>query len=141
MSLVAFLIEGIAAMAVEIDRHAYGAWLIAIISLIGLALALRGYFTPNDGISFTPGALLVVISTALILAASVLLGLTGLPVWVNVVLDVLLLLGLLGTALAAWFLQTYLLVALMFVGVIAWIVHVISPRLFHAVSTNVGAGT
>ena len=128
-------------MAVEIGRHAYGAWLVAVASLLGLLLALYGYLTPHDGISFTPGALLVVVSTALILAASVLLGFRGLPRWVIVVLDVLLLLGLLGTALAAWFLQTYILVALMFVGVIGWIVHLISPRLFRTVSTNVGAAT
>ena len=128
-------------MALEIDRHAYGAWLVAIVSLVGLLLALYGYLTPNDGISFTPGALLVVVSTALILAASVLLGFRGLPRWVIVVLDVLLLLGLLGTALAAWFLQTYILVALMFVGVIGWLIHLIRPGLSRAVSTNVGART
>ena len=128
-------------MAVEIDRHAYGAWLIAIAALVGLGLALYGYLTPNDGISFTPGALLVVVSSALILAASVLLGLNVVPGWAVIVLNVLLLLGLLGTAFAAWFLQTYLLVALMIVGLIGWVVHLVRPRRFAASATRTGAAS
>lgn len=128
-------------MSVTINRRDYGSWLMGLASLVGMVLALFHYLTVGDGISFTEGALLVVVSSALILAASLLVSLVTLPRWLGIILNILLLFGLLGTALAAWFLQTELLFALMIVGLVGWLIHLIRPQFRRSTHTQTGALT
>ena len=97
----------------------YGSWALIVASLIGLALAVFNYLNRGDGIAYSPGALLVLVSTVLILAASIVVLIDlGLPAWLGGVLYGLIILGLIGTGLAAWFLDSYWLTALMIVGLI-----------------------
>ena len=98
---------------------AYGMWTLTAASLLGLALAVFQYVDTGNGIAYSPGALLVAVAAALILAASVvvLFG-QGLPAWFGGLLYALIIIGLIGAALAAYFLDSYWLMALMIIGLL-----------------------
>lgn len=97
----------------------YASWLLILASLIGVVLAMLDYVSRGDGIAYSPGALLVLVSTVLILAASMVVIVDiGLPTWLGGALYALIILGLIGTALAAWFLDSYWLMALMIIGLL-----------------------
>jgi hypothetical protein len=105
----------------------YGVWVMIAGSAAGFCLSVVNYFWPGNGIDHTPGALLVVISCALVLGASLLmaLGPSKGPA-LRIFLDVSTCLGVIGTALAAYFLEAYVLVAFMALGLIGWLAHMIS---------------
>jgi hypothetical protein len=110
-------------------RAAYGAWIMAVAGAAATALSAYNYLTRGTGIDHTLGALLVIISSALILLASLVIALApGAPRWLRGVLIVLLLLGVLGTALAAYFLEAWALVGLMALALIGWLVQLGSGR-------------
>ena len=99
-----------------------GAWLMTASSLAGLIAALIYYFRSGDGIAYTPGALLVVISTALLLAASLVLATGVIRHWLlNEFLMVSTALDILGTGFAAWLLEAHWLLAFTIVAAIGWI--------------------
>ena len=56
-----------------------GLWLLVTASGLAVALSLFDYFWAGNGIRGTPGALLVVISSALMLAAAICLHVTPAP--------------------------------------------------------------
>ncbi|WP_417309630.1 hypothetical protein [Devosia sp.] len=91
---------------------ASGAGLMALAALVGAAIALYAYFTPMTGVTGTPGALLVVVSSLALLAAGVILWLRsyGFVYWALIVLGFL---GVAGTFAAGWFLHEWLLMAAM----------------------------
>lgn len=91
---------------------ASGAGLIALAALVGAALALYAYLTPMTGVTGTPGALLVVVSSLLLLIAGVILWLRSYG-WMYWTLIVLGFLGVAGTFAAGWFLHEWLLMAAM----------------------------
>lgn len=106
---------------------AYGAWLLLAISIVSLILAAVATFNAGNGIAYTPGTYLVLISTALMLLGSLLLTLArGLPRWLGGLLTLLLLLDLLGTGFAAYLLQTEWLLGCMGAGLVAWLVHLVA---------------
>ena len=122
----------------------HGAWLLGAGAAAGLCLALFNYFWPSTGIHGTPGALLVVVSTALVLGASLLMALVrpkGLAL--RVFLNVSTLLGVTGTGVAAYFLEAYVLVAFMAVGLVGWFWHIVfgppEPGLRRAAPAHSGA--
>ncbi|HWD35729.1 MAG TPA: hypothetical protein VG840_06190, partial [Casimicrobiaceae bacterium] len=87
-------------------RPAMYAWLLPLAALVALAAALFDYFWPGNGIHGTGGALLAVVSTAVML----LLALARVrwrtqPSWMHALLLVLLVIDIAGTALAAWLLE------------------------------------
>ena len=93
-------------MATERTR-VYGAGLIWIAGFLGAAVSLFNYFSPESGIADTPGALLVV-------ASSVLVSILGMIIGANrsqrrtshVIILVACLIVLLGTAFAAYLLES-----------------------------------
>ncbi len=108
----------------------YGAWVLVAASAAGLGLSVVDYFWPGNGIDHTGGALLVVISSALVLGASLLIALDrskGLVL--RIFLEIATCLGLLGTGLAAYFLEAHWLIASMALGLLGWLAHMIfGPR-------------
>jgi hypothetical protein len=104
-----------------------GAWLMALAAAIGLIVSLIAYFHLGSGIDHTAGALLVIISTVLLTGAGVVLALTtgASGAW-RTVLNVLCILGVVGTGLAAWFLHAWLLLALMAAALVGWLVSIVS---------------
>lgn len=101
-------------------------WLIAIPAGIGLVLSLIAYLTPHGAVAHSWGAVLVVVATALLLVASLLLALAEMPHWFVVLLEVLIILDIVGTGVAAYFLETYILLAFMVIALIGWIFHLAS---------------
>ena len=96
-------------------------------SAAGFCLSVANYFRPGNGIDHTPGALLVVISCALVLGASLLMALDpSKGPALRIFLNVSTCLGVIGTAIAAYFLEVYVLVAFMALGLIGWLAHMIS---------------
>ena len=99
------------------------------LSLLGLIDSLFNYFWTGNGIHGSEGALLVIVSTLLlVLAVGIVLNRWG-PRWLHVTLEVLVVLDFLGTGLAAYFLEAWILLALMALAFIAWLVHALRPAL------------
>ena len=101
-----------------------GAWLMTVGSTFGLLAALIDYFWRGDGIAYTSGALLVIVSSALLLGASLLLAARALGEALTVAFIVLAGLDILGTSFAAWMLEANWLLGLMTVAAAGWIVDV-----------------
>jgi hypothetical protein len=86
-------------------------------------------FNEGNGIAYSGGAYLVLVSSLLLLfAALVLATVTTMPRWLRAILITLVLLDIAGTGLAGYFLETYGLVALMGIGLIAWFVLLSTDR-------------
>jgi hypothetical protein len=97
--------------------------------LVAVVVALVNYFVPGNGISGTPGALLVVASSSLLALVGYLSGrriVAGRTGGAALLLIALILLA--GTALAAWLLEAYVLFALMMLAGLGWIVLAVQPR-------------
>ena len=112
--------------SIAVGRATSGVWIMVAASAVATALALYNYLARGTGIDHTPGALLVVVSSVLILLGSLVVALfSSTPRWLRVVLAVLLLLGVLGTGLAAYFLEAEVLLGLMVMSLIGWLIHLV----------------
>ena len=94
-------------------------------SAVGLLAALIDYFWRGDGIAYTPGVLLVIVSSALLLGSVAAAGdprtsKRGLAVAFVVLAG----LDILGTGFAAWMLEANWLLGLMTVAAVGWIINV-----------------
>lgn len=92
-------------------------------ALAGTLVSVVNYFMPDNGIAGTPGALLVVASTALLVVVGFVLRRAspragGLSRMLRVIAMVL----IAGTAWAAWLLEAPTLVAIMGVAALGWVV-------------------
>lgn len=97
-------------------------WLLCIAAVAAVAVATVGAFNEGNGIAFTPGAYLALVCCVLLLAGSLVLAFDiGLPRWAGRVMAVLLLLDILGTALAAYLLQATLLLVALAVAGLGWL--------------------
>lgn len=108
------------------DRSTAGTWVLALAAALGTTVALYEDVTPGTGIDHTYGALLVVASSALLLIAALVLLLFRWPRAARGVLLALLLLGIAGTAFAAYFLEAHVLLALMALAVFGWLIRAVS---------------
>ena len=98
-------------------------WVLSLAALVAICLSIGYYVTTGDGIAHTAGVMLVIISSILIFAASTVVLLDRKQRrWLRVVLDILMYLGVIGTALAAYMLEAHWLLATMAVAFIALIV-------------------
>lgn len=99
-----------------------GSTLLIAAALLGIAVSAVNYVMPDNGIAGTPGALLVIVSTAALALVAYALrrrladGRGGGLLWHAIALILLA-----GTAFAAWLLETPVLVALMALGACAWL--------------------
>ncbi|MGN6585269.1 MAG: hypothetical protein ACTHJV_16350 [Rhizobiaceae bacterium] len=101
--------------------------LLCILSAIAVIVAAVNTFSQGNGIAFSFGAYLVLCSTILLIIASlvVMLWNSG-PGWARGILLFLIFLDLVGTGVAAYFLDSYVLLALMALGFIAWLISLFS---------------
>lgn len=97
--------------------------LLCILSAIAVIIAAVDTFSQGNGIAFSRGAYLVLCSTILLLTASLIVLLWGAcPGWLRGILLFLIFLDLLGTGVAGYFLEAYVLLAVMALGFIAWLI-------------------
>ena len=109
------------------SRRMFGCWLLLASAAMGLLVSLYDYFW-GPGIDHTAGAMLIIIATALLTAASAVIAFyVASPRWLRVTLEVLILFGLVGTGAAAYFLEAYVLLALMVIGLLGWLATIASP--------------
>lgn len=106
-----------------------GIVILLIAAAFGLAIASFDYVSHDSGIRGTPGALLVMISSVLmVLGAGALLLDPGMPRWLRGTLVILIALDILGTAFAAYMLEANWLLATMGLAFIGWIIHLATAR-------------
>ncbi len=98
----------------------YGIWLVALAAVVGLILSVIAYFIPHGPIAASWGALLVIVSTALMLIAAVLIALAQIPQWLVILFEVLIILDIIGTGVCAYFLEAYALLAFMVIALVGW---------------------
>jgi hypothetical protein len=92
-----------------------------VAALAGTLVALANYFMPDNGIAGTPGALLVVGSTALLVSIGLVLRQgRSRDGAMQRVLRVFAIVLIAGTAWAAWLLEAPTLVAIMGVAALGW---------------------
>lgn len=117
-----------------------GANLLTIAALAGAVVAGAAYFDRGTGIDGTPGALLVMASSTAICLAGLVLVATALRHGLFYgILIVLLLLGILGTALAAAMLHSTLLLAMMGLCLLGWLAHLFARKGSRPTTTAEGA--
>jgi hypothetical protein len=90
--------------------------------------ALFEYFWTGNGIHGTEGALLVVISTLLMAVAAALIGMRVAHGWLSTVLSILLVLDFIGTGLAAYLLEAWILLGLDILAAVAWLASFATKR-------------
>jgi glycerol-3-phosphate acyltransferase PlsY len=107
---------------------AVGTRIFAAAGLAGAAVSLYNYFTEASGISDTPGAMLVVITSAALVVLGVAIGRLRPGGGLRRFLSVASLVLILGTAFAAYLLESTTLLALMVVCWIGWSVQALGRR-------------
>ena len=104
----------------------FGAVAIVAGGLAGALVAAYAYLTPLTGVTGTAGALLVILSSVLILAAGLIVALIAHRGWRNLFRG-LLFLGIVLTAIAGLFLHQPVLVAAMAVALLGWLIDIFTP--------------
>jgi hypothetical protein len=106
-----------------------GAWLVAVAAVVGFAVSVANYFNPQSGIAGEPGTILVIASTALLAVFGWLMSGDGWRgVFFRVFIIVSSLLNIVGTGFAGYLLHSWVLLALMLVGLLGWLLHVFRRR-------------
>ena len=102
---------------------------VVLISVLAFADALFNYFWTGNGIHGTEGALLVVVSTLLMAVAAWLTSAHIVHGWLRTLLLALLVLDFIGTGLAAYLLEAWILLALDIAATVAWLATLAAPRM------------
>ena len=98
-------------------------WLTALAAAAGTALAIHAWFF-SEGINHTDGVLVVMCSSALVaVAAMFIAGVRRVPSWLRALVLLGMLFDIFGTGIAAWFLETQVLMAFMGVALLGWVLH------------------
>jgi hypothetical protein len=106
----------------------YGARLISLAAILGAAVSLYNYFEPLSGIAGTPGAILVIASTLILFALGLIMAVDLRSAAFRVFLAVSALLAVVGTAFAAYLLDSRVLLALMVVALLGWFIYLFRRR-------------
>ena len=110
------------------SRRDLGTRILLVAGVGGLAIAVFNYFWHDNGIHGTPGALLVVISSALMVGASCALLFGAMARGLRATLIVLIALAIIGTGFASYMLEADWLLAAMAVAFIGLILHLVFDR-------------
>jgi hypothetical protein len=120
------------------QRHSTrGAWLIVLASLIAIAVCIYDYYTPETGLIGTGGVILVACAATLMLLASLTLALK--PVrgsFLQRFLVVSILLDIIGSSVAGYFLESPVIMAAEALALIGWLMNVISDAADSSVETD-----
>lgn len=92
--------------------------ILTVASLVGLVISLYYYVVPITGVTGTPGALLVVVSSMLLVIAGIILFLRD-SGWFALTVRILAVVGSLGTIAAAYLLHEFWLMAVMILAFFA----------------------
>ena len=120
------------------QRHSTrGAWLIILASLIAMAICAYDYYTPETGLIGTGGVILVGVSALLMLLASlVLAGMPNRSGLVQGFLVVSILLDIIGSSVAGYFLESPVIMAAEALALIGWLMNVIGDAADRSVEID-----
>ena len=102
-------------------------WGVSLLALLALIDSIFNYISTGNGIHGTEGALLVIVSTLLLAIAVGVVAAGWVRGWVRIIVEILIVLDILGTAAAADLLEAWILLALIALAAVAWIVHLVRP--------------
>jgi hypothetical protein len=92
--------------------------------MIALGIALYDYFWTGSGIDHTIGDLIVICAVAVLLCASALVSLVRrMLYWLRLTLNLGIMIGMLGSGVAGYFLETSGILAFLAIALLAWAVH------------------
>lgn len=114
-----------------------GAWLIVLASLITVAICVYDYYTPETGLIGTGGVVLVAGAAVLMLLASLVMAkMPNRGALVQTFLVVSILLDIIGSSVAGYFLESPVIMAAQALALIGWLVNVISNAAERSVETD-----
>jgi hypothetical protein len=105
------------------SRLSAGLWILTLSAAAAFILLSIRYFTPHGASLQGRGALLVVISTGLLVGAGPLMGLLVLPHRLFLLLNFLVILDILCTGFLTYFIPAHVAFALMVVAAFGWLAH------------------
>ena len=120
------------------SRHSTrGAWLIILASLIVMAICVYDYYTPETGLIGTGGTILVAVAGLLMLLAALVVALvpnrSGL---LQGFLVVSILLDIIGSSVAGYFLESPVIMAAQALALIGWLMNVIGDAADRSVEID-----
>ncbi|MCP5411295.1 MAG: hypothetical protein H6924_04060 [Alphaproteobacteria bacterium] len=114
-----------------------GAWLIVIASIITMGICVYDYYTPETGLIGTGGVVLVAVAGLLMLLAALAMKFyTARPRFLQVFLIVSILLDIIGSAVAGYFLESPVIMACQALALIGWLMQVIGDATDRSVEID-----
>ena len=114
---------------VSVKAAKIGASLLCSGGSVGVAVSIANFFSPDSGIAGTPGAILVVASTVILVALGLIMrGGTIRSRAVRGFVAAAALLDIAGTAFAGYLLDSQTLVVAMLVSLAGWFIHLFESR-------------
>lgn len=114
-----------------------GAWLIVLASLITVAICVYDYYTPETGLIGSGGVILVAGAAVLMFLASLVMAIMpNRGALVQTFLTVSILLDIIGSSVAGYFLESPVIMAAQALALIGWLVNVISNAAERSVETD-----
>jgi uncharacterized membrane protein YhaH (DUF805 family) len=114
-----------------------GAWLIVVASLIAMAICVYDYYTPKTGLIGTGGVVLVAVAALLMFLAALTMALkpmrSGL---LQGFLVISILLDLIGSSIAGYFLESPVIMAAQALALIGWLMNVIGDAADRSVEID-----
>ena len=119
-------------------RHSTrGAWLIILASLIAIAICVYDYYSPATGLIGAGGVVLVAGAAVLMLLASLVMALVpGRANWLQTFLTVSILLDIIGSSVAGYFLESPVIMAAEALALIGWLMNVIGDAADRSVEID-----
>ena len=120
------------------SRHSTrGAWLIILASLIVMAICVYDYYTPETGLIGTGGTILVAVAGLLmLLAALVVAKVPNRSCLLQNFLVVSVLLDIIGSSVAGYFLESPVIMAAEALALIGWLMNVIGDAADRSVEID-----
>lgn len=120
------------------QRHSTrGAWLIVLASLITIAICIYDYYTPATGLEGTGGTVLVGAAAILMLLASLALKLVpNRSGFLQGFLVVSIILDIVCSAIAGYFLESWVIIAAEVLALIGWLINIIGDAADRSVEID-----
>ena len=118
-------------------HSARGAWLIVLAAIIAFAICVYDYYTPETGLIGTGGVVLVAGAAVLMLLAALAMALYGArPRWLQMFLVISILLDIIGSSVAGYFLESPVIMAAQALALIGWLMQVIGDAADRSVEID-----
>jgi len=114
-----------------------GAWLIVLASLIAIVICVYDYYSPATGLIGTGGVILVAGAAVLMLLASLVMALMpNRANWIQTFLVVSILLDIIGSSVAGYFLESPVIMAAEALALVGWLMNVIGDAADRSVEID-----